>query len=101
MRLSTRNTFTGTIQRIKRGPVSTEVTIHVAAAVEIVSVITAESAKRLKLKKGLRAHAIIKAGPCHCGRRLTAGVAFRSADSASKGRNLPEPARCPRCGSCL
>jgi molybdopterin-binding protein len=61
MRLSTRNTCTGTIKRIKRGPVSTEVTIGVAAGVVIVSVITTESAKRLKLKNGLRAHAIIKA----------------------------------------
>lgn len=61
MKLSTRNTFTGTIKRIKRGPVSTEVTIGVAAGVVIVSVITTESAKRLKLKKGQRAYAIIKA----------------------------------------
>ena len=61
MRLSTRNAFTGTIKRIKRGPVSTEVTIGLAAGVEIVSVITTESAKRLRLRKGQRAHAIIKA----------------------------------------
>jgi len=61
MRLSTRNTFTGSIKKIKRGPVSTEVTIGIAGGVEIVSVITTESAKRLKLKKGRRAHAIIKA----------------------------------------
>jgi molybdopterin-binding protein len=61
MRLSTRNAFTGSIKKIKRGPVSTEVTIGIAGGVEIVSVITTESAKRLKLKKGQRAHAIIKA----------------------------------------
>jgi molybdopterin-binding protein len=61
MRLSTRNTFTGTIKRIKRGPISTEVTIGVATDVVIVSVITTESARRLKLKKGRRAYAIIKA----------------------------------------
>jgi len=61
MRLSTRNTFTGSIKKIKRGPVSTEVTIGIAGGIEIVSVITTESAKRLKLKKGQRAHAIIKA----------------------------------------
>jgi len=61
MRLSTRNTFTGSIKKIKRGPVSTEVTIGIAGGVEIVSVITTESAKRLKLKRGQRAHAIIKA----------------------------------------
>ena len=61
MRLSTRNTFTGSIKKIKRGPISTEVTIGIAGGIEIVSVITTESAKRLKLKKGQRAHAIIKA----------------------------------------
>ena len=61
MKLSTRNAFIGTITKIIRGPVSTEVTIRVAAGVEIVSVITTHSAKRLKLKKGQRAHALIKA----------------------------------------
>jgi len=61
MKLSTRNTFPGTITKLVRGPVSTEVTIRVAPGVEIVSVITTHSAKRLKLKKGQRAHALIKA----------------------------------------
>ena len=61
MKLSTRNSFEGTIKAIKRGSVSTEVTIQVAKGVEIVSVITTNSAKRLKLKKGRRAHAFIKA----------------------------------------
>jgi molybdopterin-binding protein len=61
MKLSTRNEFAGTIKAIKRGPVSTEVTIRIAAGVDIVSVITTNSAKRLKLKKGQRAHAFIKA----------------------------------------
>ena len=61
MKLSTRNEFVGTITRLVRGPVSTEVTLQVAKGVEIVSVITTNSAKRLKLKKGQRAHAFIKA----------------------------------------
>jgi molybdopterin-binding protein len=61
MKLSTRNSFVGTITRLIRGPVSTEVTIRVAEGVEIVSVITTNSAKRLKLKRGQRAHALIKA----------------------------------------
>ena len=61
MKLSTRNEFAGTIKAIKRGPVSTEVTIRIAGGVDIVSVITTNSAKRLKLKKGQRAHAFIKA----------------------------------------
>jgi molybdopterin-binding protein len=61
MKLSTRNAFDGTITKLIRGPVSTEVTIRVAEGVEIVSVITTNSAKRLKLRKGQRAHALIKA----------------------------------------
>ena len=61
MRISARNAFTGTIKKVVRGPISTEVTIRVANGVEIVSVITTNSAKRLKLKKGQRAHAFIKA----------------------------------------
>ena len=44
-----------------RGPVSTEVTIQIAKAVEIVSVITTNSARRLKMKTGERPHAFIKA----------------------------------------
>lgn len=46
---------------IATGPVSTEVTIEVAPKLEIVSVITTNSAKRLKLKVGAKAYAIIKA----------------------------------------
>jgi len=61
VKLSTRNEFVGTITRLVRGPVSTEVTIRIADGIEIVSVITSNSAKRLKLKKGQRAHAFIKA----------------------------------------
>jgi molybdopterin-binding protein len=61
MRISARNAITGTIRKVVRGPISTEVTIRVAKDVDIVSVITTNSAKRLKLKKGQRAHALIKA----------------------------------------
>lgn len=61
MKLSTRNEFVGTITGLVRGPVSTEVTIQIADGVDVVSVITTNSAKRLKLRKGQRAHAFIKA----------------------------------------
>ena len=61
MKFSARNSFEGTITDINKGPVSTEVTISVAKGVEIFSVITTTSAKRLKLKKGQKAYAIIKA----------------------------------------
>ncbi len=60
MKISARNTFPGTVTAIQFGPVSTEVTIKIAPKVEIVSVITTNSAKKLKLKVGSKAYAIIK-----------------------------------------
>jgi len=61
MKISARNVFTGTVRKVVRGPVSTEVTIRIAKGIDMVSVITTHSAKGLKLKKGLRAHALVKA----------------------------------------
>lgn len=60
MKISARNAFPGTVTHVSEGPVSTEVTIKIAKKVEIVSVITTKSAKKLKLKKGAKAYAIIK-----------------------------------------
>ncbi len=61
MKISARNVLAGTISTVVRGPVSTEVTLHLAKGIDIVSVITSHSARRLKLKKGKRAYALIKA----------------------------------------
>ena len=61
MKISARNSFDGTITAMSQGPVSTEVTIKIAPKLELVSVITTKSAKRLKLKVGQRAYAIVKA----------------------------------------
>lgn len=61
MKISARNVFPGTVRKIVRGPVSTEVTIRIARGIDMVSVITTHSAKRLKLKKGRSAVALIKA----------------------------------------
>jgi molybdopterin-binding protein len=61
MKISARNVFAGTVSTVVRGPVSTEVTVHLAKGIDIVSVITSHSARRLKLKKGKRAYALIKA----------------------------------------
>lgn len=61
MKISARNSIPGKIRKVKIGPVSAEVTIEVARGIEIVSVISAASAKALKLKKGKSAWAIIKA----------------------------------------
>ena len=60
MKISARNSFSGKITAISNGPVSTEVTIQIAPKLEIVSVITTSSAKKLKLKVGGKAYAIIK-----------------------------------------
>ena len=61
MKISARNVLTGTIVSIKEGPVSTEVTLEIGPGQQIVSSITTESAKRLGLKQGGKAHGVIKA----------------------------------------
>ncbi|MGB8435783.1 MAG: TOBE domain-containing protein [Burkholderiales bacterium] len=61
MKISARNAIPGKIKKVKMGPVSAEVTIEVAKGIDVVSVISATSAKTLKLKKGKPAWAIIKA----------------------------------------
>lgn len=60
MALSARNQFPGKILSIKVGAVMAEVVIDIGGH-QIVSLISASSAKRLKLKKGGAATAIIKA----------------------------------------
>ena len=60
MPLSARNQFVGTIVSIKGGSVMCEVVIDIGGH-QIVSLISASSAKRLKLKKGGQAVAVIKA----------------------------------------
>lgn len=59
--LSARNQFDGTVVSIKRGSVMSEVVIRIAPGLDIVSLISSSSAKRLKLKKGKPATAVIKA----------------------------------------
>jgi molybdopterin-binding protein len=61
MKISARNTIEGTVKKVILGPVSAEVVLSVAPGIEIVAVISARSAKALKLKKGKKAYAVIKA----------------------------------------
>lgn len=61
MKISARNSYKGKISKISEGPISTEVTIKIAPKLEVVSVITSNSAKKLKLKVGDKAYAIVKA----------------------------------------
>ncbi|HZE72649.1 MAG TPA: molybdopterin-binding protein [Pyrinomonadaceae bacterium] len=61
MQLSARNQLKGTIKKVEHGAVNSEVTIELAAGIEIVSIITKQSAEQLKLKKGGVVYAVIKA----------------------------------------
>ena len=58
--LSARNQLKGTIKSVKLGTIMAEVVLAVGN-VEVVSVITRESAERMKLKAGDTAAAVVKA----------------------------------------
>jgi molybdate transport system regulatory protein len=61
MRISARNTLRGTVRRIDEGAVNAEVTLELAPDLTVVSIITMDAVKSLKLKVGDRAYAVIKA----------------------------------------
>jgi molybdopterin-binding protein len=61
MKLSARNILKGKVVKIVQGAVNDEVTIQLPGGEEIVSIITDGSVKRLELKEGKEAYAVIKA----------------------------------------
>ena len=61
MKISARNILPGKVKTVKKGPVTSAITLEIKPGLEIVSSITSESAASLKLKRGQRAYAIIKA----------------------------------------
>ena len=61
MAISARNQFVGKVSAIRLGSVMSEVTIDIGGGHQIVSLISTSSAKRLRLKKGAKAVAVIKA----------------------------------------
>jgi molybdopterin-binding protein len=61
MKISARNILPGKVKAIKKGPVTSAITLELAPGLEVVSTITSETAASLKLKKGQRAYAIIMA----------------------------------------
>ena len=61
MKTSARNQFTGIVKAMTKGPVSTEVTLEVAPGINVVAVISTQSAESLGLAVGKRGHALIKA----------------------------------------
>ena len=61
MDISARNTLKGKVKQVLSGAVNTEVTVELANGLEVVAIITKESAERLNLSKGKEVYAVIKA----------------------------------------
>ena len=61
MKLSARNVLKGKVKRIIAGAVNSEIILELSNGVEIVSIITKESAENLKLAPGKEAFAVVKA----------------------------------------
>jgi molybdopterin-binding protein len=61
MRLSARNVLKGKVKEVKAGAVNTEIVLELSPGVEVVSIITKESAENLKLAPGKAAYAVVKA----------------------------------------
>lgn len=61
MKTTARNQFAGTVSAVELGPVSASVSIALKGGEQITATMTAAAAKRLKLKKGQEAIALIKA----------------------------------------
>jgi molybdate transport system regulatory protein len=61
MKTSARNQFAGIVSAVDVGPASAEVTIRLKSGDEITATMTSAAAKRLKLKKGKEALALVKA----------------------------------------
>ena len=61
MKLSARNVLKGKVKAVKLGTVNAEVVVQLPGKIELVSVITKESAQTLKLKEGSEVCAVIKA----------------------------------------
>lgn len=60
MKLSTRNTISGTVKKVELGAVNAEITLEIAPGIELVSIITKASAERLGLAEGKEAYALVK-----------------------------------------
>ena len=61
MKISARNTLKGTVKQITEGAVNDEVIVALPNGLEIASIITKSSVKRLELKEGKEVYAVIKA----------------------------------------
>ena len=61
MKISARNVLKGKVKKLVHGAVNSEVVIEMPGGMEVVSIITKNSARSLGLKKGKPVYAVIKA----------------------------------------
>ena len=61
MRLSARNQLKGTVKKVEHGAVNSEITIELDGGVEVVSIITKQSAEQLEVSVGKEVFAVVKA----------------------------------------
>ena len=61
MQISARNSLKGTIKSIEAGAVNSQIIIELSDGVEVVSIITKDSAERLNLTVGKTVYAVVKA----------------------------------------
>ncbi len=61
MQISARNSLKGKVKSIEVGAVNAEIVVELANNLEVVSIITKESAERLKLTEGKEVYAVVKA----------------------------------------
>ena len=61
MKISARNILNGKVIKVSQGAVNTEIPLELTGGCKLVSIIFKEAAKKLGLKSGKKAYAIIKA----------------------------------------
>lgn len=61
MKISARNSLKGTVKSIEYGAVNSQIVIELLNGVEVVSIITKDSAERLELTEGKEVYAVVKA----------------------------------------
>jgi molybdopterin-binding protein len=61
MKISARNVLKGKITQIKHGAVNSEIIMEVPGTVNVVSIITKESAEGMGLAKGKEVYSVVKA----------------------------------------
>jgi len=61
MQISARNSLKGKIKSIEDGAVNSQIVVELSNGVEVVSIITKDSAERLNLSIGKEVYAVVKA----------------------------------------